>query len=153
MNEIAGIISRYLSANNQIETAKMNKSKSIFILAVLLFASGFAKAQEKAEWKQMIEFHRVMSQTFHPLEEGNYQPIRERSGEMLDKAIAWKVSVIPAEFSNVKGIKKNLKQLVKKSASLDKRIKASCPDEEIKTGLTELHDIFHNIIGMCSDEH
>jgi len=131
----------------------MNKSKSFFILAVLLFAAGFVKAQDKAEWKQMTEFHKVMSQTFHPLEEGNYQPIRERIGEMVEKATAWQVSVIPAGYSNVNGIKKNLKQLVKKSAALDRKIKSNCTDEAIKTDLTALHDIFHNIVGMCSDEH
>lgn len=130
-----------------------NKVKSVLVAALMVFAAGFVSAQDKVEWKEMVEFHKVMSQTFHPAEEGNYQPIRERSGEMVEKAIAWQNATIPSGFTNVKGIKKNLKQLVKKSSVLDKKIKAGSTDEEIKAGLTVLHDIFHNIVGMCSDEH
>ncbi len=130
-----------------------NKVKSVLVAALLMFAAGFVSAQEKVEWKEMVDFHKVMSQTFHPVEEGNFQPIRERSDEMFDKAIAWKSASIPSDYSNVKGIKKNLKQLVKKSSSLDKKIKAGCTDEVIKTELTVLHDIFHNIVGLCTDEH
>lgn len=127
--------------------------KSVFALAFILFTTVIATAQNDEEWKEMVEFHKVMSQTFHPLEEGNYQPIRERSVEMFEKAIAWKTSTIPAGYLNVKGIKKNLKQLVKKSAAMDRKIKANCTDEEIKADLTALHDIFHDIIGLCTEEH
>lgn len=130
-----------------------NNLRSVFAFALILFTSVIATAQSKVEWKEMVEFHKVMSQTFHPLEEGNYQPIRERSGEMFEKAITWKTSIIPVDYSNVKGIKKSLKQLVKKSASMDKKIKANCSDDVIKADLTALHDIFHDIIGLCTDEH
>ena len=94
-----------------------------------------------------------MSQTFHPVEEGNYKPIRERSGEMVEKAIAWQKSSILADFKNVKGINKNLKKLVKESQKLDKEIKANAIDEEIKVDLTALHDLFHNVVGLCKSEH
>jgi hypothetical protein len=32
--------------------------------------------------------------------------MRERSGEMVEKAIAWQKSSIPADLKNVKGIKR-----------------------------------------------
>jgi hypothetical protein len=127
--------------------------KSVIIIILMLVASGITSAQNKTEWKEMVEFHKVMSQTFHPAEEGNFLPIRERSGEMFEKAIAWKTSIIPAEYSNIKGIKKNLKQLVKKSSELERKIKANGTDEIILADLTVLHDIFHNIVGLCNDEH
>ncbi|MBK6964622.1 MAG: hypothetical protein IPH20_11970 [Bacteroidales bacterium] len=130
-----------------------NKVKSVLVAALMVFAASFVSAQDKVEWKEMIDFHKVMSQTFHPVEEGNFQPIRERSGEMVEKATAWQNASIPAGYTNFKGIKKNLKQLVKKSSALDKKIKTGCTDEIIKADLTALHDIFHNIVGLCSDEH
>ena len=89
----------------------------------------------------MIDFHKVMSQTFHPVEEGNFQPIRERSGEMVEKATAWQTASIPVDYSSVKGIKKNLKQLDKKSLELDKKIKTGCTDQVIKTDLKANNDI------------
>jgi hypothetical protein len=131
-----------------------NKFKSFLSVAIILFvANSVTTAQDDAEWKELNEFHSVMSQTFHPLEDGNYQPIRERSGEMVEKAMAWQNSSIPADYSNIKGIKKNLKQLVKKSSAMDEKIKANCTDEVIKSDLTALHDIFHEIIGLCTHEH
>lgn len=130
-----------------------NKLKSVLAVAVLFFVASIVTAQEKVEWKEMSDFHKVMSQTFHPVEEGNYQPIRERSAEMAEKATAWQKAAIPADFTNVKGIKKNLKKLVKNSTNLDKKIKAGCTDNEILADLIALHDIFHNIVGLCTDEH
>jgi hypothetical protein len=133
----------------------MTKSlKSVFIAAVLLIAVNIASAQTKIEWKEMVDFHKVMSQTFHPLEEGNYQPIRDRIGEMVEKATLWQNSPIPEDYTSVKGIKKNLKLLVKNSSALEKKIKSGCSDEVIAKDLTKLHDVFHNIIGLCThDDH
>lgn len=124
-------------------------SKSIFVVAILLFVTTLISAQTKVEWKEKNDFHTVMSQTFHPVEEGNFKPIRERSGEMVEKAIAWQKSSIPADFKNVKGIKKNLNKLVKESQKLDKKIKSNATDAQIKADLTALHDIFHQIVGLC----
>ncbi|MFZ4545146.1 MAG: hypothetical protein ACOYOA_13920, partial [Saprospiraceae bacterium] len=119
----------------------MNKLISILSAAFLLFNVSVVSAQAKNDWAEKAAFHKVMSQTFHPMEESNYKPIRERSGEMVASAIAWQKSPIPAEFKNVKGIKKNLKKLVNESKELDKEIKANCKDAEIKDELTELHEI------------
>lgn len=130
-----------------------NRFRSILLAVLVISAMGTLKAQNKVEWKELSDFHKVMSQTFHPLEEGNYQPIRERSGEMVEMAKAWQNSTIPVDYTNVKGIRKNLKQLVKKSSALDRKIKAGCTDEVIKADLATLHDIFHNIVGLCTDEH
>lgn len=132
----------------------MTKSlKSVLITVMLLVAVNFASAQTKTEWKEMVDFHKVMSQTFHPLEEGNYQPIRDRIGEMVEKATLWQNSPIPKEYTSVKGIKKNLKLLVKNSSALEEKIKSGCSEEVIAKDLTRLHDVFHNIIGLCTHDH
>lgn len=125
----------------------MNK----ILIVIALFISNFAFSQAPAEWKEKDEFHKVMAQTFHPVEEGNYNPIRERSNEMYQKAVAWQKSTIPAGY-NKKKISKTLKKLVKESKELDKKIKAGTTDAEIKKDLTELHDIFHEIVGLCKHE-
>lgn len=133
----------------------MNKIKLVFVLAILFALTSLSSSQTKVEWKEKDEFHKVMGQTFHPVEEGNFAPIRERSGEMLEKAVAWQDSQIPAEFAGIASIKENLAKLVAGSESLSAKIKANCTNEEIKTHLTLLHDIFHEIVGACktTDEH
>jgi uncharacterized protein YktB (UPF0637 family) len=52
------------------------------------------------DWQALKDFHKVMSQTFHPSEEGNLQPIKERSGEMVQKAELLAKSIIPAAFNS-----------------------------------------------------
>lgn len=122
-----------------------------FLIIICLFIAHISFSQAPAEWKEKDEFHKVMAQTFHPVEDGNYNPIRERSNEMYQKAVAWQKSAVPEGY-NKKKISKILKKLVKESKELDKKIKAGTTDAEIKKDLTELHDIFHEIVGLCKHE-
>ena len=115
--------------------------KKILIL-IALFIANFSFAQTPAEWKEKDDFHKVMASTFHPMEEGNYNPIREKSQEMYDKAVAWKKSTVPAGVDKKKA-KKILKELVEESKELNEKIKAGATDAAIKDELTELHDLFH----------
>lgn len=122
------------------------------IMGLLLTTPG--KAQDgRASWKELSAFHTVMSQTFHPAEEGDLKPIRERSGEMVEKAKAWKASAIPSGYADVKGIEESLTALVDGSTKLDAKIKAGAKDEEILKDLSALHDVFHTIVGLCRPGH
>ncbi len=114
--------------------------------------SPLLKVIEKDAWQALKDFHMVMAQTFHPVEEGNYKPIRERSGEMLSKAKMLASSKVPASFQSAE-ITKALNDLVDGSAKLDKLVSKKAKDEKIKDSLTKLHDTFHIIQGLCSDEH
>ncbi|MFN7691001.1 MAG: hypothetical protein ACK5QU_07970 [Bacteroidota bacterium] len=127
--------------------------KKFIYTAIIALSTTFAFAQNKAEWKELKDFHTVMSQTFHPAEEGNLKPIRERSAEMVKAAEAWKKSAIPADYKNVKDIQETLNKLVDGSKNLDKQIKAKASDEEIKKSITALHDVFHTIVGLCRPGH
>lgn len=119
---------------------------TVFILA----ASQVSCQSTFDKWPALKNFHGVMSQTFHPMEEGNLEPIKTRSGEMVMKAKELAKSDIPAEF-NTPAIQSAVKRLQKGSKSLDKLVKKGS-DEEIKKSLTALHDVFHEIVGLCRDE-
>jgi superoxide dismutase len=107
------------------------------------------KVIEKNAWKELNEFHMVMSQTFHPIEENNFTPIKERSGEMLAKAIALKNSKIPTSF-NTTEIKKAIDELVTGATELHKINTKKVKDEVLKEKMEKLHDKFHEIQGLCS---
>ncbi|MBI4750869.1 MAG: hypothetical protein HY774_20515 [Acidobacteria bacterium] len=55
-------------------------------------------AQKPGDWKELKAFHTVMSNTFHPMEEGDYKPIRARANEMAQKAKEWADSTPPKDF-------------------------------------------------------
>ena len=104
-----------------------------------------------AAWPEIKIFHKVMSQTFHPSEEGNLQPIKERSAEMVEKANALKMAKIPAQF-NKKEIVVAVNKLAKDSKELDKLVKSKASDDKITKALNGLHDTFHTIVGLCTHD-
>ena len=92
-----------------------------------------------------------MSQTFHPAEEGDLNPIKTRSEEMVQKGDALSKEAIPAEFKTP-AILASIKKLQEGAKGLDKLVKAKGSDEATLKSLTALHDVFHEIVGLCSEE-
>lgn len=124
----------------------MKKIFSLLIVVATLSTSSFA--QEKKPWKEMETFHDIMGATFHPAEEGKFEPIKTRSREMVEKAIAWKKSKAPEGYDK-KGVVKNLKKLVKGAKEINRMIQKNTPDVDLKEELTELHTVFHEIVEKC----
>ena len=122
------------------------------VLSALIFTAVVsfnpARAQQKEKWKEMENFHGVMSTTFHPAEEGKFEPIRTRSAEMVEKAVAWKNSTAPGGY-NQEAVQKILVKLVKGAKKVNNLVKKSASDADLKEQLTELHEIFHEITEKC----
>ena len=126
--------------------------KMLFIAALVVFVfAGSVQAQEKPKWNELEAFHEVMSKTFHPAEEGKLEPIRSRSQEMVDKAVAWNSSSPPAGYDK-NAVKKNLKKLVTGAKAINKLVQNKATDNEIKEQLSSLHDVFHEIVEKCEKE-
>lgn len=118
----------------------------------MALTSPLLKVIEKDSWMELRDFHKVMAQTFHPMEEGDLNPIKSRAGEMLEKARALAQNEAPASFRTPE-IKKAIMDLVEGSAQLNKLVLKKKKDAQIKESLTKLHDTFHVIQGLCSDDH
>ena len=128
--------------------------KVIFVLSglvlFLILNAGAVQAQSAFDkWPALKNFHEVMSQTFHPMEDGNLEPIKTRSLEMSEKAALLNKD-IPAEF-NTPGINDAAKRLEEGCKTMNDMITNKASDEEIKKSLISMHDVFHEIAGLCSD--
>ncbi|HNP49936.1 MAG TPA: hypothetical protein PKL85_13920, partial [Bacteroidia bacterium] len=99
-------------------------------------------------WQERSDFHKVMSSTFHPMEDGDFKPIRERAGELHAKAEAWAKSTAPKSMDKPE-IKEKLNLLVSQASELKNKIADKATDDEIKVKLTAMHDTFHQIAGLC----
>jgi hypothetical protein len=129
----------------------MIKKLLLISLGIILFSLNL-KAQESFDkWPALQNFHAVISQTFHPAEEGNLSPVKKRSGELLKKAVLLHKSEIPVEFSRP-GIIPAVHKLYLKSLALDKLIKGKTEDKLILARLKQVHDCFHIIVGICSEK-
>ncbi len=120
-------------------------------IAGLLFNTN---AQGKFDsWHELKAFHKVMSQTFHPSEKGDLEPIKSRISEMVEKADVLAKSNIPVEF-NSKQVVAAVNKLKKDSIKLQKIINNKADDKKVTLELNKLHDVFHRIIGLCNkDDH
>jgi hypothetical protein len=124
----------------------------LFIATVFAINKGVSQTKP-GSWTELKAYHTVMSATFHPSEEGNLEPIKTRSGELVEAATAWKNSTPPADF-NKPTIKEKLNHLYTESIALDKLVKdKKASDKEIKESLVKLHDVFHEIVGACKAEN
>ncbi len=128
----------------------MKKISLLFVFVLVFGAANFASAQ-MANWKQQKDFHTVMSDTWHPAEKGDMQPIKMRSMELVSKAEMWKASAIPAEIADKKAVKKSLRNLVKDTKKVNRGVKNGMSDRELTAQLAKTHDTYHGLVGLCKD--
>ncbi len=123
----------------------------LFMSVVFLAASQAQDTKEKAmmKWDDAKEaYHKVMAGTFHPAEEGDYMPLKEKAHELHKSAKHWASVTIPDGLDKDE-LKKNLKMLVSGSADLEKLVKKEATDDDLKKAIFSLHDVFHDIVGLC----
>ncbi len=129
----------------------MNRKIQLTALAVFTMAiSVFAQSAPKP-WAALKNFHHFMSASFHPAEEGNLVPLKEKADSMLVAAKQWQAASIPAEYK-IAETKTALKKLVKQCAVIKTSVKKNAADDKLKQQITAAHDIFHTIVKECKKE-
>lgn len=107
--------------------------------------------ENKSDWKELNAFHNVMSQTFHPMEAGNFDPIKKQAAELSARAKALESSSIPPAYKN-DAVIQDVKTISAGAENLEKIINNGGSDDDIKVALTELHNNFHKLMGACNKE-
>jgi hypothetical protein len=135
--------------NTQI-TIQMKKLSLLVLTTLFLSCVGFAQTQ-KAVWPELKAFHAVMSGTFHPAEEGNFAPLKEKAAELYRASKVWVASEIPANYKPEE-TKATLEKLMLQCHDIWAQVDAKATDEKLKTMITEAHDTFHKIVGECKKD-
>lgn len=123
--------------------------KHVFI-ALILLTSSLMVAAQKTAWKQMEDFHGVMSKSFHPAETGNLQPLKENVDSLVLRAKAWQSSPIPAGYET-KPLKPVLVKLVAECNAVKTAIMQKKNDVALKELITTAHETFHQVMEICND--
>jgi hypothetical protein len=126
-------------------------TKTISFLLFFLCINTLTAQSIFEKWPEMNVFHEVMAQTFHPTEENNLEPLKTRSEELMKKAENLLNSNIPEEY-RTKSILNALEILQSKSEALNKSVVAKAPDDDLKQSISDLHNAFHEIVGLCNEE-
>lgn len=124
--------------------------KKIIALLAIVFATGTAFAQESkhAAWPELKAFHAVMSASFHPTEDGNFAPLKEKTAELYRAAKLWYASEIPDNFKKEE-TKKTLETLMIQCNDIWAAVENKATDAKLKEMITSAHDTFHKIVGEC----
>ncbi|HKA21790.1 MAG TPA: DUF2911 domain-containing protein [Blastocatellia bacterium] len=88
-------------------------------------------AADNEKWNELTAFHAVMSATFHPMEEGNFKPIRSRAAELAAKAKQWSDSTPPALYDKAE-IKTNVAKLAQESQALAALVSKKASDGQVR---------------------
>ena len=128
----------------------MKYFKTFVVLALIIVANAVSAQSTFDKWPAIKDFHGIISETFHPAEEGNLAPIKALSEEMMNKAALLLKSDIPTEFKT-NAILASAERLQLKSKALHKLVTSNGADVAIVKSITDLHDTFHEIVGLCSD--
>ena len=123
--------------------------KLILLFTAITFS--FTVQQANAEgkgWKELNDFHTIMSKTFHPTEEGNFEPLKKHASDLNASAKVWAASEVPAGFDK-ELTPKILAELVSKCEEIEKSVTAKSDDDMLKKQITEAHEIFHQIVEKC----
>ncbi len=111
-----------------------------------------ASESENGPWYQSKEeFHTLMALTFHPAEEGDFEPVKKNHLDLVQKAKDWSALEIPVALAE-KEMDVKLQNLIKGAESVSELVTANAETEKIKTSLFALHDVFHGIEGACKNE-
>ena len=122
--------------------------KSIQIAFILfLSATGFAQTK-KVAWPEMKTFQSFMAATFHPSEDGNLAPLKQKADSLAIVAKMWQASAIPSNYKPAE-TKSALENLVAKTTDINNAVAANKSDADFKKLIAEAHDIFHHIAGEC----
>jgi len=107
---------------------------------------------EQAPWPEAQAFHQFMADTWHPADEGDFEPIMAKARDMANAAAAWAASDIPEAYQKA-NVAEIIDQLSTESDALATMVEEGKSEEEILPALSALHDLFHEVIEKCGVGH
>jgi hypothetical protein len=130
---------------------KMKKINLLFFALIAFVGTGFAQTQKAAVWPELKAFHTVMAATFHPAEEGDFAPLKEKAPELYRASKVLYASEIPSNYKPEE-TKKTLEALMIQCHDVWAHIDQKGSDEKLKTLITDAHEIFHKVMGECKKD-
>jgi len=105
---------------------------------------------EKENWPEKNAFHKVLAQTFHAAEKGDFKPLRNMSGTLYAKAILLQDSDIPKPILKPE-VSLALVRLEKKCGVLNRLVGKNAREKSLMKMIVAVHDVFHEVQGLCHD--
>jgi hypothetical protein len=131
---------------------------SIALVFTFLVAGSFIQKTQPTQlvqidvWEELESFHQAIALTFHPAEDGDFEPVKNDSDELVEAAKKLLISKLPAYFEKMenKELKNELRttfqKLVKQSKELHNLVEQKkVTDKILLEELSNLHSTYHHI--------
>lgn len=120
--------------------------KILFILLTFIFTTSlFAQKEEAISWKELKDFHDMVSPIYHNAEKGKFSTVRDSSNLLLKRAQTLNKANLP-EGLNKETFKPLTKKLVAETKEVNAAVKANKTEAELKPLLHNVHEAFHEIL-------
>ncbi|WP_041263992.1 hypothetical protein [Bernardetia litoralis] len=121
-------------------------------LALVFIFVAFSSFNQTDVWEELEAFHQAIALTFHPAEDGDFEPVKNDSDELVEAAQKLLTAKLPVYFEKSKNqdlkndLQTTLQKLVKQSKELHTLVESKkATDEELVTELNNLHSTYHHI--------
>jgi hypothetical protein len=121
----------------------------LLIFSLLISIAGYS---QESGWKELNDFHTLVTQLLHPVESGNMEPLKKNSQQLLDKAIAWQKSTVPAADQSPQ-IAGQLKELVGSCEKLNDAVIQKKSNKDLSSLAMATHMNFHMILNSLKEKH
>jgi hypothetical protein len=126
----------------------MKYIKSLLAIVAFFTISSVSAQSITEKWKQLNDYHELLSKTFHPAEDGNFDPIKNSSEDLVVKAEALDLKTMPQELRTSQ-LDETIAVLKKQTKTVNDLVQKKAPNAEIMRAFQNLHDVFHRIVEIC----
>lgn len=126
----------------------MKYIKSLLAIVAFFTISSVSAQSITEKWKQLNDYHELLSKTFHPAEDGNFDPIKNSSEDLVVKAEALDLKTMPQELRTSQ-LDETIAVLKKQTKMVNDLVQKKAPNAEIMRAFQNLHDVFHRIVEIC----
>lgn len=126
----------------------MKYIKSLLAIVAFFTISSVSAQSITEKWKQLNDYHELLSKTFHPAEDGNFDPIKNSSEDLVVKAEALDLKTMPQELRTSQ-LDETIAVLKKQTKTVNDLVQKKAPNAEILRAFQNLHDVFHRIVEIC----
>ncbi len=121
-------------------------------LALVFVFIAFSSFVQIDVWEELEVFHQAIALTFHPAEDGDFEPVKNDSDELVEAAENLLNSKLPAYFEKNETqkfkneLQNTLQKLVKQSKDLHTLVQEKkMTDQQLLAQLNNLHSTYHHI--------
>lgn len=118
-----------------------------------VIATSYSKKVKQTDvWEELEAFHQSIALTFHPAEDGDFEPVKNDSDELVEAAQKLSTSKLPAFFEKIENkelkteLQMTFQKLVKQSKELHNLVEEKkSTNKELLVKLHNLHSTYHHI--------